>query len=788
MLAILPLLVVGLCAVVTVARRPEGGGRFDTRDGLLVGALVAGVWAALGAEGLSLFHAFAPVPMAVWWGVPVAVLGAWAWVLRPDPGMLNVRAIRDKPARALIGVCLGLVLVTGLVAWLTPPTTWDCLSYHLPRQMYWIENRSVAHFPAVDLRQLEMPPLAEFFGAELMLLSGNDHQANLVQWFSFVLGALAASAIARDLGAGVRGQAGAAMLTLLNPAAATQAENAKNDLVVALWALVLVWAAARVWLSGRCRWRDALAVGPALGLMLLTKGTGFALALPVCLAVGAGALRARGWRAAPLGAAMVAIAVALNSGHWLRNEAAFGSPLALPADKGGHDLVNTLHSPAALASNIIRNVSIHTSTPLEGVNGWEQRTIERLHRDIGLDASDLRTTSPRNLPFAVNTLWYRDGSNGSPLHLLLAAGLAGSLVLGWRKLGSLPAWPLWVAPFGALLLFCTLLKWQPWHARLHIPFLAIMAPVLGVWLSRRGVMLAACAVLGLAQTVPALMWNESKPLVGPDTIIGLSRDQVLFRTQVSSLESARAAVDGLAVLKPETIAFDLPGYSCEYATMRLTLETLRPRPHFYALHPNYGPRPARRDSPPEATVAWGRGPAAPIRDPVTRSTLLHAVGGGYVRVYVPAARLALVRPTLPMPEFYGWSSEEGLRRAEGPYPQWDLPVVRWAYTPTTTLGFDSDGLPTTLIMEARRNDRDDQNLTVRLNGEVVSSFVFGDVWEFLPIRVSLNPRPGGNVLTLEYANTNDPGPPRSALFRKLQILPDAWIAPPASDQADANPP
>ena len=773
MLSLLLLFALGLAAAAALGVPQEPSSlRFDVRDALLIGAVSVGAWAATGAELLSLDRRFAAGPVLAWWLIAVLGLLAWVWRRPPDREALRVRVPRDRLVRVLVTIGAMLLLVTGLVAVLTPPNTWDCISYHLPRQMYWIQNQSVAHYPAVDLRQLEMPPLAEFVGAQLMLLSGSDHQANLVQWFSYAIGALAASAVARDLGAGARGQALAGFLTLVNPAAATQAENAKNDLVVALWALSLAWIAARIWVSKRCGLKEAAFVGAALGLLLLTKGTGFLAALPLCAVVGAGAIRARGIRSVRWGLAMILVAAALNGPHWVRNQHAFGSPLALPVARGGHDLANTKHSPAALASNVIRNVTLHTNTPWRGINAWEERVVMRAHRRLGLTTNDPATTMSGSPWFVVDTTWYRDGSNGSPLHLLLVFVVGGSLILGARRLVARPAWPLYFAPFVALIAFCWLLKWQPWHARLQIPLLALVAPLAGAVLDTRWRAIIGCVALGLLQTVPALLHNEAKPLVGPESIVGQSRHEILFRTQADVSESSVAAVKLLADLHPRIVAIGIPGYRCEYNMMRLVLDKLRPAPALHALRPNFPPGVPQPTAMPDAALVLSNRAAVPLQVAGTDEPLVHLTSAGLFHIYIPASRLFEARRSAPYPEFFGWDHEQGLAPAEGPYPKFDLPLVRLAAAARTTLEFTVDGSPCTLVAEARRNDREDQVMTILLNGRIIHQVSFGPLFAFVPISVPLRPDPGQNTLTFEFANINEPGPKRSVLFRRLQILPE----------------
>jgi len=52
------------------------------------------------------------------------------------------------------------------------PYNWDSLTYHLPRIMHWVQNKSVAHYATNIDRQIASPPLAEFINLHIYLLMG----------------------------------------------------------------------------------------------------------------------------------------------------------------------------------------------------------------------------------------------------------------------------------------------------------------------------------------------------------------------------------------------------------------------------------------------------------------------------------------------------------------------------------------------------------------------------------------------------------------------------------------
>jgi hypothetical protein len=773
MLSILPLVFLFLCARWSGRRQRETGPAFDVRDALLVGAVCTGAWAVIGAELLSAFHRFDRTAVAGWWvaGLVIAGLGNrltpsgnsnLGW--KPDPSRFNVLLV-------VIGVAI--LVCTGVLAFATPPSTPDVLCYHLPRQVYWIHNHTVAHFPAYDLRQLEMPPMAEFLGAQLMLLSGNDYQANLVQWFSYLLSGLAASAIARDMGAGAAGQSFAALLALLNPAAATQSVNAKNDIVVGLWALALVWATARLWISRKFSPGSAVFMGAALGLLLLTKGTGYVIGPAVCVVIAAAGFRASPRRAPLLGAVIIVIACAANAPHWIRNYRAFGSPIALPAAKGGFGLGNDVHTPAVVISNAVRTITLHTNSPWQGFNTLQERVVERVHQRIRIDPIDRRTTPSYVEKFTVGALWANDGNNPAPVHLLLGAGML--FALRPRQLRRRLAWPVFVIPYICGLMFVYLLKWQPCNVRLHIPIVALAAPVLAVWLTRRPwVILVSVLATGFLSTC-GLAWNDAKPLVGKHSIIGKSREEMMYliQTRPNELSQARKAVADIAAMHPESVALDVQAHTNEYSVMRMLLDTVVPPPKLTSFRQVHGPR--IEGVAPEAVLKTWSGPAGAIFHEPSRTRFQCTAIYEPFKTYRPAESVGQWKLTSPIPEFIGWESEVGLRPAEGPHAHFDLPVVRWAKEAFFQLAFDSDGSPAVLIMEVRRNETSNQEMTVSLNKAQVHRLEFGNEWAFLPVTVFLTPKKGPNILRCEFANLQEPGPPHAALFRKLQIIPAAWL-------------
>src|SRR5262249_57994022 len=116
------------------------------------------------------------------------------------------------------------------------------------------------------------------------------------------------------------------------------------------------------------------------------------------------------------------------------------------------------------------------------------------HARLGLDVEDPETTWP-DTHFEVppyHSFLYHEDVSGNFAHLLLL----GLLPVGWvagrcrpprtwspadRSLATRgPPAVLIAVLLGAALTFSLLLRWQPWHSRLHLPWFVMASPLLGL--------------------------------------------------------------------------------------------------------------------------------------------------------------------------------------------------------------------------------------------------------------------------------------------------------------------
>jgi hypothetical protein len=497
---------------------------------LFVGAALAGVALVVLTEGLSLGARLTPGWLGATW-LLVGALGAWALRRhRVDSRRPGPVASMPRAARWVIAAILTL---TGATALLSPPNTWDSMTYHMPRVAHWGQAGAVAQYPTHVLRQLWLGPGAEFAITHLYLLAGGDRLANLVQWLAFAASVLGSAIVAAEFGGGPRARALAAIACATLPMAIAQAGSTQNDLVASFWMLSLGYWVLRF--RGSPSVATAALVGASAGLAGLTKlPVGF-VAVPWLLAFGAGALRGGRRRAIRCVGVAALSAVALNLGHVSRTVSLLSPDGPSPAADADvlppvfSLYVNTTADPRAVASNILRNASLHAVTPSERVNAWLETAIVAVHRAMAFDPNDSRTTLGRGFPaFGVGPFRLHEDFVGNPLHLV--AGLVAGVVV-WRRRQAFGAparlWALMSA--AAVIAFCGALKWQPWNSRLHLPLFVLAAPLVGLALERRRRLAVACATSFCVLALPSLLVTWPRPLVGPGSVITMPRDAQRFR-------------------------------------------------------------------------------------------------------------------------------------------------------------------------------------------------------------------------------------------------------------------
>src|SRR5690606_2878775 len=201
--------------------------------------------------------------------------------------------------------------------------------------------------------------------------------------------------------------------------------------------------------------------------------------------------------------------------------------------------------------------------------------------------------------------------------------------------------------------------------------------------------------------------------------------QNMVRHNPALAEPLREVAVLIADLRPGTVAVLRSGDAWQYLLQRALMRATDPPPRFVAFTDHPLRRGHRALDPPDLAVGMSND-AYLIPHPDSGATFVALEHRGPYVVHLRADLAESYQARRPDgPAFGGWSSDEGLAPAAGPSPEKGLPRVRWGLWPRTTLRFESDGRPTRLALEARRNPRPDQGMTISLNGRVVARHAFG---------------------------------------------------------------
>jgi hypothetical protein len=500
------------------------------RRSLLSAFLAWGVMLSIITELLSLGKLLT-FDWLVWIWLSIDFIAAYICFvsIKKSNPIFNQKDILNQSSFSIFLLCgiAFIIGIVGVVAWSSPPNNWDSMVYHMPRVVHWQQNHSLTYYPVNVLRQLYQSPWAEFAILHLQILSGGDRLANFVQWFGMVGSIVGVSLIAKQIGANVRGQIFAAVVCATIPMGILQGSSTKNDYVVSLWLVCFAYYTLLM-INSRLSLIHSIAIGASLGLAISTKGTAYIYALPFCLWLPIALAKHKLRQLSNHVLVISSLVILLNICHSIRNFNLFGSLIAVGEEKYSNDFFGI----SVFLSNIIRNISLHLLVP-----SWSQpfstsiaKAVEQvigiIHLGLGLDVSNPQTTWV-GTKFAVTSfenLLHEDYTSNF-IHLLLIISTI-IVVLMTKRIGRQKQQIVYLAIVGStFLLFCFLLKWQPWHSRLHLPLFVLLSAFVGTVLSdiTYNKLVNFILIILILSSIPWLVSNQTRSLTSQNNILNTSR-------------------------------------------------------------------------------------------------------------------------------------------------------------------------------------------------------------------------------------------------------------------------
>ena len=489
-------------------------------------------------EILSLIHAFGFYPLMISWVLLTAIAVKVLSLRRTAPVWPRV----DLGAWALSEkIFLGVIVFIGAVSAITAaagiPNTWDSMTYHLSRVEHWMQDKTVGFYPTHILRQLYISPWAEYSIAQLRILGGGETSANFIQWMSMAGSLAGVSLIAGQLGSNRKGQLMAAAIAACLPMGILQSVSTQTDYACSFWLVVFVFFIIEI--RRKSTWLNTAAAGVSLGLAFLTKGYSYVIALPFLIWYAGSDFKSR-FPKNLLGLLLICIcAVSINMGQYVRNTQAFGSPAWTEVN-----VTNDSFGLKDIGLNVLRNIRIQMTTCWGGLNKKMTAALAQEARFFGVDIADLQETFGEE---SINQKMNLDEDYaGNCLHALLFVIVFAA---AWFCRGpKVKVGPYLCALLASFLLFCLIVRYQPWNGRFHLPLFVLFCPVAGLvleyFLKQKSVVVVLVLAVG---ALPWLFMNDQHPWFGglsiwkqPKYIQHFYKDPYLIQPYAAAQEYLRS--------------------------------------------------------------------------------------------------------------------------------------------------------------------------------------------------------------------------------------------------------
>lgn len=475
--------------------------------------------------------------------------GAWyAWYKAGKPSLLGpfsggkwkiwreLPAFEIRPALYIlaIGVVMVYLLGAGLII-LVPQNNYDSMTYHLSRVGYWMQHQNMSPWLTPNPRQTTSPINAELGLLWTTLLIGTDRLTGFVQWFSAIGISVAIYGIARLMGAKQSQGVFASLLWMSFPPIVMQSTTTQNDLAVSFFFLSMFYF---LFLGVKKDNPKALLLsGASFGLAMGTKAT-FFVALPglglAVLIIWAYTGRIGFNRLFTWGiSGLVGIGL-LGIFNYVQNYIHYEDPFSIPewtayitgADTGSSRLSRGFTNLALYASNFL-DVTGSPKGITETITYWKTDFLRKVFFESGIPFRFNNIFSSAAY-LESSTLIHEDTSWFGPFSFLLIPVTLYQSYIGIKKRDYIRI-GLVITGIGFWVTLSFLMGWTPYRVRYFVLAVSILAPLMAFLYQsskKRKLFYELIAIFAVWVMVSTVFQNATKPLIGPNAIWGLTRNEI----------------------------------------------------------------------------------------------------------------------------------------------------------------------------------------------------------------------------------------------------------------------
>lgn len=390
-------------------------------------------------------------------------------------------------------IFVGLFAGIFILAFMTWPYNWDSLTYHLPRIAQWAQNKSVGHYAVNDTRQVSSPVLAEFINLHVYIFKrGKDNWLNLLQYTSFMTNSALIYFITGKLQnkKNSKTQWISVLLFVSMPIAFGEALSTQVDHFSTMFLLIYVFFILDI--LNKEHKLDlkkenilyVLILSACIGLGYLAKPSiMFAMIVFACwLLIICIQRKDKLSHLLILILLAAGIIVLLLAPEMLRNIITFGA-ISTP-NVGSRQLVGTL-KPTYLFINGLKNFAMNLPNIYLDISKLAIKGIYWIGYILGVNVDD-SSISEDGLIFELHSP-RKYGHDIAINPVIVIAMILAFIWLLVRKLKK-EAWTIEdvysVTSIVSFLIFCVVLRWEPFVTRYMLSYLALLCPMVAIGLRK----------------------------------------------------------------------------------------------------------------------------------------------------------------------------------------------------------------------------------------------------------------------------------------------------------------
>lgn len=413
-----------------------------------------------------------------------------------------------KRKNIFVYIIIGILGLTFLQGFFSAPNTTDSMVRRLPIVMYWVQDHTLYQDTIRNGHDF-MGPFSEYIFLHLYLIFNGDRMLFFSQWVAFATTIILSFIVAKKLSNSNIIAFYGCLIVAVIPVAVLEASSVQMDMVVSLMVLSSVHFA--LILKEKSNLLNLSLLSFAIGLGILTKATYLIyLLIPIGILL---PTMIKKWKSLFFSIMFSIMIFGIIQVRFVeQNLRLYGS---ISGEQGKSFYINEIITPKVIFSNLIKNSIFQLPFPVG--RGIVEQIVNNIHKKMNIPLNDPRTTF-FDVKFSVNPVIFpQEDIAGNPLHLFLIF-LAGCILIIKRNklMNYYYIVYLYIASIVSFLLFAAVLRWQPFHSRLLMPFFiigSISSVIILFRFERLRIILNSILVVSVILSFALIVLNISKPFL-----------------------------------------------------------------------------------------------------------------------------------------------------------------------------------------------------------------------------------------------------------------------------------